>query len=197
MGKEQLWPVGTWHHRLRPHSTPVQVVELPTRSLLTGVVAISAGDGHSLALMGDGTVRAWGYNSQGQLGNNSITNSGTPVFVDGLSGIVAIAGGFQASLALQSQAIGTAWGDNTDGCLGNAGGSSSVPTAVDTLSGLDGNLRWLLAQRGIASRRHCLDLGRRPLWRDGRWPRRDWQQHADRYHGGRTCGEGGRHRRAP
>ena len=100
------------------------------------MVAISAGDGHSLALMGDGTVRAWGYNSQGQLGNNSITNSGTPVFVDGLSGIVAIAGGFQASLALQSEAIGTSWGENTYGGLGNAGKQQRPDRRGHALSGL-------------------------------------------------------------
>ena len=37
-------------------NTPVEV------SGLSGVVAVSAGYCHSLALLGDGTVRAWGYN---------------------------------------------------------------------------------------------------------------------------------------
>ena len=33
---------------------------------LTGVVAVAAGEQHSLALKRDGTVVAWGYNSDGQ-----------------------------------------------------------------------------------------------------------------------------------
>jgi alpha-tubulin suppressor-like RCC1 family protein len=45
------------------------------------VVAIGAGDMHSLALCSDGTVAAWGFNSYGQLGDNSITSRRVPVAV--------------------------------------------------------------------------------------------------------------------
>ena len=37
------------------------------------VVAIAAGDHHSLALCSDGTVAAWGANCLGQLGDNTMT----------------------------------------------------------------------------------------------------------------------------
>ncbi len=64
---------------------------------LTGVVAI-AGGGYqpgmgdtSLALKSDGTVRAWGDNQYGELGNGSTVNSNVPVQVAALSGVVAIA----------------------------------------------------------------------------------------------------------
>src|SRR5437588_12440166 len=43
--------------------TPVAV------SGLTGVTAISTGQGHSLALKSDGTVWAWGDNNTGQAGD--------------------------------------------------------------------------------------------------------------------------------
>ena len=74
---------------------------VPVRvSNLTGVVAI-AGGGYqpgmgdtSLALKSDGTVRAWGDNQYGELGNGSTVNSNVPVQVAGLSGVVAIAGGY-------------------------------------------------------------------------------------------------------
>ena len=52
-----------------------------TANALTGIASISAGDRHSCAVLTDGTVRCWGWNQYGQLGNNSLTNSLVPVTV--------------------------------------------------------------------------------------------------------------------
>ncbi len=57
---------------------------------LSGVTAIAAGNGHSLALKSDGTVVGWGWNAYGQTNVPS-----------GLSGVTAIAAGNGHSLALQ------------------------------------------------------------------------------------------------
>jgi len=62
-------------------NTPVQVSGLTGIAGLTGVVDIAAGYFHSLALKSDGTVWAWGSNSEGLLGNGYTTNSNTPVQV--------------------------------------------------------------------------------------------------------------------
>jgi len=63
-------------------------VPVTTTGVLAGktVVAIAAGGsapnaGHSLAVCSDGTVAAWGWNSYGQLGDNSTTTRRTPMAV--------------------------------------------------------------------------------------------------------------------
>jgi RHS repeat-associated protein len=112
---------------------PVQV------SNLSGVVAVAAGGmpgyaGHSLALKGDGTVWAWGYNKHGQLGNGSTAASTVPVQVKNLSAVIAIAANGDNSYALKSDGTVWAWGDAGYGQLGNTsviGSISSVPVKVN------------------------------------------------------------------
>lgn len=43
------------------------------------VAAIATGDTHNLVLASDGTVRAWGSNDAGQLGDGTTSNRLTPV----------------------------------------------------------------------------------------------------------------------
>ncbi|WP_052419747.1 RCC1-like domain-containing protein [Hyalangium minutum] len=92
--------------------TPVPVVGL------TGVVAVAAGEDHSLALKSDGTVWAWGYNGSGRLGDGTTTSRNTPVQVVGLTGVVAVAAGYSHSLAVKSDGTVWAWGEGYDGQLG-------------------------------------------------------------------------------
>lgn len=111
-------------------STPALV------SGLSGVVAIAVGDDHSLALLNDGTVRAWGKNASGQIGDVGATSS-VPVPVSGLSGVVAIAARGNYSLALLADGTVRAWGGNEYGQLGNGGGANSaLPVAVSGLGGV-------------------------------------------------------------
>jgi alpha-tubulin suppressor-like RCC1 family protein len=84
---------------------------------LTDIVAIAAGDSHSLALEDDGTVWAWGGNGSGQVGNGNTTDQTYPVSV--LSGAIAIAAGGSHSLALKSDGTVWAWGLNDKGQLGD------------------------------------------------------------------------------
>jgi len=92
---------------------------------LNGVVAVSAGGNHSLALRPDGSVLAWGSDFYGQLGDDVvILDKPTPVPVLGLgagSGVVAIAAGGEHSLALRSDGSVLAWGGDYTGQLGDGG----------------------------------------------------------------------------
>lgn len=104
---------------------------------LSGVTAVAAGEEHSLALLSNGTVMAWGDDAEGQLGNGSTTGSAVPVAIKGLTGVKAIAAGNLFSLALLKNGTVMAWGDNRFGALGNGTEvNSDVPVAVTGLSGV-------------------------------------------------------------
>lgn len=108
----------------------------------TGARAIAAGEHFSLALMNDGTVRSWGYNSDGQLGNGTETSRNTPGPVGKLSNVKAIATDSSAGHALALSGDGTvkSWGYNSYGQLGNGspipGAHKTTPVRVANLSGV-------------------------------------------------------------
>src|SRR5580700_3218020 len=80
---------------------------------------------------------AWGDNSAGQLGNGTVTASGTPVGVGNLSGIKTLAAGDRFTLALLTNGTVEAWGDNTHGQLGDGTtASTDVPVPVKGLTGV-------------------------------------------------------------
>jgi hypothetical protein len=98
---------------------------------LTNVVAIAAGEFHSLALRSDGTVIGWGLNSSGQaIGAASLTDTPTNGFVrlagQLLSNVVAIAAGSAHSLALKQDGTVVAWGANNVGQRDIPAGLSNV-----------------------------------------------------------------------
>jgi alpha-tubulin suppressor-like RCC1 family protein len=127
-GGNNLGQLGTGHPEYGLDSEPQQVVGL------SGVVAISAGSSHSLALLSDGTVAAWGYNASGQLGNGTTETSYVPVAVSGLSGVVAVSAGNEFSLALRADGTAMAWGNDGVGQLGDGThASSDVPVPVSEL----------------------------------------------------------------
>ncbi len=73
--------------------------------------SIAANNVHSLALKSDGTMLAWGYDGEGQLGDDAtIADKATPVAVSGATEIVAVAAGRFHSLALKSDGTVLAWG---------------------------------------------------------------------------------------
>jgi alpha-tubulin suppressor-like RCC1 family protein len=87
----------------------------------SGVTAVAAGGAHTCALKG-GRVYCWGWNYDGQLGDNSTTNRTTPTLVAdgamGNSGVTAIAAGGAHTCALKGGQV-YCWGANYSGQLGD------------------------------------------------------------------------------
>jgi alpha-tubulin suppressor-like RCC1 family protein len=117
-------------------SIPVQVKDPQPEdpsAVLTDVVAIGAGEHHTVALKSNGTVWAWGDNRNGQLGDGTLEERHYPVHSTNL-GLAwnAIAAGYHHSLALKSDGTLQAWGYNYSGQLGdnNAPTNSSVPVRI-------------------------------------------------------------------
>jgi alpha-tubulin suppressor-like RCC1 family protein len=104
---------------------------------LSGVTAISARGDHTCALLGDGTVRCWGADVHGEIGDGTIVElRAAPTPVKGLVGAIAISAGNQFSCALLGDGTVRCWGNNEFGQLGNGTQSTiAVPTPVAVVNG--------------------------------------------------------------
>ncbi|MDB6116535.1 MAG: repeat domain protein [Verrucomicrobiaceae bacterium] len=103
--------------------------------------SVAAGYGHTLVLCTDGKIVAWGWNSNGQLGNGSTTSSSVPVAVvttgTALENktVIAVAAGDYCSIALCSDGTVATWGNNQFGQLGTGNKNQYItPIAVKTAS---------------------------------------------------------------
>jgi len=88
----------------------------------SGVTAIAAGSGHTVALKNDGTVVAWGKIYDG-------TNLVAVTVPAGLVGVTAIAAGSSHTVALKNDGTVVAWGDNW-------GGQTNVPGGLRGVTGI-------------------------------------------------------------
>src|SRR5262249_5311819 len=134
---------------------PVAVNSFGALSGKTVVAIAAAGYGYSMALCSDGTLATWGYNGDGEMGNNSTSNSMVPLAINAFGvlsvrTVTAIAAGNRYSMALCSDGTLVSWGDNTNGQLGNnATTSSLVPVAIANSSLVAGE-KWAAAFAGPA-----------------------------------------------
>jgi alpha-tubulin suppressor-like RCC1 family protein len=110
---------------------------------LTNVTAIAVGGQHTCALISGGTVKCWGLNASGQIGNHSTSDASSPTVVSGLpAGVTAIATGSQHTCAISGGGALDCWGLNTNGELGdttttNRSVATAVPGAATNITAID------------------------------------------------------------
>lgn len=103
----------------------------PQNSLITaGATAVGYGSDHRCALLGD-SVRCWGRNYRGQLGDGTTTDNPTPLTPSGMgSGVSSVDSGGDTTCAIVAKSV-MCWGDNAAGALGNGGSNDrNVPVSV-------------------------------------------------------------------
>jgi hypothetical protein len=99
--------------------SPVVVDINTTNSVLTGAVQLTSGDSHTCARLGNGTVLCWGLNSNGQLGDNSVTTRRFAVPVSSLSGVNAVGASFYSTCGVLSDTTLRCWGRNSSYQVGD------------------------------------------------------------------------------
>lgn len=100
---------------------------------------------HVMGIKQDGSLWAWGLNSNGQFGNSSTINRSYPILVDASKSWVFVAGTQTSTYAIDSSGFLFSWGNNTSGQLGdNTTISKSSPVQLGTNT-------WLAVSCGLSS----------------------------------------------
>jgi alpha-tubulin suppressor-like RCC1 family protein len=120
-------------------SSPVSVV-----GGFTDWCQVSAGSFHSLAVRTNGTLWAWGFNTYGRLGDNTVVSKSSPVsVVGGFTDWCQASAGSSFSLAIRTN--GTLWAWGSGGEIGDdTNVSKSSPVSV-----VGGFTDWCQASAGI------------------------------------------------
>ncbi|MFZ4797881.1 MAG: cadherin-like beta sandwich domain-containing protein [Bacteroidia bacterium] len=88
---------------------------------------ISAGNGHTLGIKGNGSLWAWGNNFSGQLGNGTTNSELSPIQVGTANNWTKISAGLYYTMAIKQDGTLWAWGNNGSGQLGD--GTTALKTS--------------------------------------------------------------------
>lgn len=131
LGSVQCWGVNSNGQLGNNSTTDSPTTPVQVQGLTWGATAIGTGNAHSCAVVA-GSIKCWGANGSGQLGNNSTIDSSIPVQVQGLtSGATAVTAGNAHTCAIVNDGV-RCWGSNAGAQLGigSSGSKSSIPVQV-------------------------------------------------------------------
>jgi len=142
-GGVQCWGSNRYG-QLGDGTTERRYTPVPVSGLASGVQAIATGSNHTCALLSDSGAMCWGWNTDGQLGDSTVTDRHTPVHVSSLSsGVQAITAGYMHTCALLGTGGVMCWGRNNEGQLGD--GTMTQRTTPVSVRSLTGGVRALAA----------------------------------------------------
>ena len=115
------------------HVVIVRVIEKDAKF----VPQVAGGDGYAITLKADGSIWGFGYNSDGQLGNDKLAPINVPSQTNILATYKQVKAGKKFTLALRADGTVWAWGDNTYGMLGQGNRvSAKKPVQVQALENI-------------------------------------------------------------
>jgi hypothetical protein len=131
----QCWGSNGWA-QVGTGSGPNRLTPVQVTGVGTVVAEVSTGAGHTCVRRTDGTLKCWGMNTFGQLGEGTTfnrTNPGTAPLVTGISTATRVSAGYYHSCALLSGGGVRCWGYNANGRLGNGTTQGSLVPVVVTI----------------------------------------------------------------
>lgn len=160
-----VWAWGTGASGELGLGTATTFTTKPLQVPIDDVVAIASGAYHTVAIKydnGNYTVWSWGYNGDGELGDNTTDSRFSPVQVrrkpagagtlgGSVSGFVAVTAGAAHSLALGYDGVVYSWGHGGWGQLGDANPAGHISTAAEPTAGAVPNLFKSIAAGGYHS----------------------------------------------
>ena len=93
--------------------------------IMEDVIYVSVGRLHAMAIRSDGSLWAWGWNGNGQLGNGTEIGRPNPIMI--MEDVIHVSAGGYHTMAIKSDGSLWGWGRNAWGGLGN-GSFRDVPT---------------------------------------------------------------------
>ncbi|TAN57279.1 hypothetical protein EPN15_04850, partial [Patescibacteria group bacterium] len=135
-GSVVCWGDNTWG-QIGDNSTTQRNVPTQVSGLTAGTVKeIAAGDVHTCALKTNGSMVCWGYNTNGQIGDNTTTQRNIPTQVSGLTAgtVKEITAGVHTCV-IKTDGSMMCWGRNDYGQIGdNTTTQRNIPTQVSGLT---------------------------------------------------------------